>query len=221
MQVEAPAYGRLADLHGFSTPRFYGKVRIGTSRRDVWPSQWTLDLDTVDGIAIEFIDGVSADQLKRRVDLSEADAESVCQAALQIMRDITHRCVSHNDIASRNIVVRHSDLRPFLIDFGSARMPRADESLGEWKRGLWARTKLISSASHSRTQDSTFDLLRQSRTIPIHTSPAGPRPTVRLMAYPRISLPKAMCLWCETDRTMRSSRTRKGGSTNSSIYAGS
>jgi serine/threonine protein kinase len=158
IQKEISAYRRLADLQGTAIPRFYGRVCIGTRQKTDWPPHWSLDLATVDGIAIEYIDGTSAECLKRGVDISEGDAERTCQAALQIMRDITVRGVLHDDIAARNVVVRHADLRPFLIDFGSARVQRADESLAEWKkrtRGenqvLFMRKSLSISGLHIRS----------------------------------------------------------------------
>ena len=126
LNMELAAYHRLSELHGISVPRLFGEVTVPLRflrpgwKRSCWPSKWTLDLDSVRGLPLEYVDGVGADTLKRGEHLSDLDAQRMCADAFQMMRDVTRLGVMHNDMRAADVLVRKTDMRPFFIDFCNA-----------------------------------------------------------------------------------------------------
>ncbi|KAK0443592.1 hypothetical protein EV421DRAFT_1903608 [Armillaria borealis] len=88
--------------------------------------------DVVEGLALEYIPGVSMENLKPGIDVSEQEAERISSEVLEGLRAIeAENCLLHNDVHTRNVVVPEGNRSAVIIDFGQAiiRTERSDE---EW-----------------------------------------------------------------------------------------
>ncbi len=97
--TELSAYQLLLRLQGQYIPRLYGVVRLHTTSESTPLHPIT---DIVEGLALEYIPGVSMEKLKPGIDVSE-EAEN---------------CLLHNDVHTRNIVLREGNQTLVIIDFG-------------------------------------------------------------------------------------------------------
>ncbi|PBK71146.1 hypothetical protein ARMSODRAFT_1002995 [Armillaria solidipes] len=130
--TELSAYGLLHRLQGRYIPRLFGVVRLR-----ITPESTPLHpiTDIVEGLALEYIPGVSMEKLKPGIDVSEQEAEKIYSAVLEVFRTIeAEKCLLHNDIHTRNIVLREGNRSPVIIDFGLANIRNPDYSDEEWER---------------------------------------------------------------------------------------
>jgi serine/threonine protein kinase, bacterial len=74
----------------------------------------------------EWIDGDTlGDIIRQRNKLNEAEVRQILVALLPIFDYVHSQSIIHRDVKPENIIVRHSDQQPVLIDFGAVR-----ESMG-------------------------------------------------------------------------------------------
>ncbi|NJK66019.1 MAG: ABC transporter substrate-binding protein [Microcoleus sp. SU_5_3] len=70
-------------------------------------------------LALEWIDGETlSDRLKAAGKMSEAQVKEILTSLLQILNYIHDKQIIHRDIKPQNVLLRKSDDRPVLIDFG-------------------------------------------------------------------------------------------------------
>ncbi|EIM87876.1 uncharacterized protein STEHIDRAFT_155239 [Stereum hirsutum FP-91666 SS1] len=127
---EVSAYRALSSLQGTRIPRLYGTCQYA-------PTDTSLYMDpimaTVNGLALEYIDGVAMDKLEVGKSITLDAAERVSLAIIDTVRRVRNLRVIHGDIARRNILVRQDDPdHPVLIDFGSAGLKPSDRSDEDW-----------------------------------------------------------------------------------------
>ncbi|KAF9059658.1 hypothetical protein BDP27DRAFT_1431046 [Rhodocollybia butyracea] len=102
---EFEAYLQLKELQGSIIPRFFARVQFSIAPKEETP----LPVDIVQGLALEYISGISMADLKVGVDISFATAEDVSQKVLALVRQTLDRYVRHNEGGPYD---------PALIDFG-------------------------------------------------------------------------------------------------------
>ena len=66
----------------------------------------------------EWIKGITLSQRQKQNNISEAEVRSILLALLPVLRFIHQRRIIHRDIKPENIILRASDGKPVLIDFG-------------------------------------------------------------------------------------------------------
>ncbi|KAK0458940.1 uncharacterized protein EV420DRAFT_340818 [Desarmillaria tabescens] len=115
-ESEVEAYRLLRKLQGFLIPRFIGLVTLPISSEEPHPIT-----NCVPGIVIEYIQGESLGSLKPDVNIPRSEAEAIADAVMDAFRILkAQKCVIHNDIHIDNIILRHSDRSPVIIDLGCA-----------------------------------------------------------------------------------------------------
>ncbi|KAK0421907.1 hypothetical protein EV421DRAFT_2026202 [Armillaria borealis] len=128
---ELAAYHLLHRLQGNCIPRFFGVVHFPITS-DSTPLHPIADF--VQGLALEYIPGVSMENLEPGVDFSLPEAEIISSKVLDAFRTIeAENCVLHNDIHIGNIVLRDADGSPVIIDFGRASVRDPGCSDLEWR----------------------------------------------------------------------------------------
>lgn len=79
----------------------------------------TFDENNTAYYVMDYIEGESLSQLvKRRGPLSESEAVDYVRAVAEALKYVHQRHVNHLDVKPGNIMLRHSDHRIFLLDFG-------------------------------------------------------------------------------------------------------
>ncbi|PBK71148.1 hypothetical protein ARMSODRAFT_973622 [Armillaria solidipes] len=121
--TELSTYRLLHRLQGRYIPRLFGVVRLHIT--DV----------VVEGLALEYIPGVGMEKLKPGIDVSEQEAEKISSAVLEGFHAIeAEKCLLHNDVRTRNIVLREGNRSPVIIDFGEANIRNSQYGDEEWER---------------------------------------------------------------------------------------
>ncbi|KAK0200047.1 hypothetical protein DFS33DRAFT_1278444 [Desarmillaria ectypa] len=116
--TELTAYRLLHRLQGWYIPRLFGVVHLCINPESTPLHPIT---DVVQGLALKFIPGISMEKLKLGIDISEKGAEKISSTVLEGFRAIeAENCLLHNDIHTRNIVLREGDRSPVIVDFGLA-----------------------------------------------------------------------------------------------------
>ncbi|KAK0235495.1 hypothetical protein EDD85DRAFT_77524 [Armillaria nabsnona] len=129
--TELSTYRLLHRLQDRYIPRLYGVVRLHISSECTPLHPIT---DVVKGLALKYIPGVSMDKLEPGIDVSEQEAGTISSAVLEGFRAIeAEKCLLHNDIHTRNVVLREGNRSPVIIDFG-ANIRNPDYSDEEWER---------------------------------------------------------------------------------------
>ena len=72
-------------------------------------------------IALEWIEGLSLEQLRSQRKLSDSEIEAILLNLLSVLECIHSLGIVHRDIKPNNIILRSGDNLPVLIDFGVAR----------------------------------------------------------------------------------------------------
>ena len=72
-------------------------------------------------IALEWIEGLSLEQLRSQRKLSDSEIEAILLNLLSVLECIHSLDIVHRDIKPNNIILRSGDNLPVLIDFGVAR----------------------------------------------------------------------------------------------------
>ncbi len=111
-RTEQTAYEALTEAQALGlVPKYFGRVRIdmnvGTS---IHPA-----LDAIDGLLMEYIPGRLMSSIRPGRDISIVD---ISQRILNLARRLRRYGVSHNDLHSNNIILRHGNNDPILIDWG-------------------------------------------------------------------------------------------------------
>ncbi|KAF8869518.1 hypothetical protein CPB85DRAFT_1446840 [Mucidula mucida] len=116
-RTELKVYEALAAAQKLGlVPKCFGPVRIAMlSGPSIHPS-----LDAIDGLLTEYIPGRLMSSIRPGTDISIAEAEDISQGILELGRRIRRHSVSHNDLHSSNIILRHGTNDPVLIDWGRA-----------------------------------------------------------------------------------------------------
>ncbi len=128
--TELSAYRLLYQLQGRYIPRLLGVVRLR-----ITPESTPLHpiTDVVQGLVLEYVPGISMDKLKPGIGVSEQEAEKISSAVLEGFRAIeAEKRLLHNDVHTRNIVLREGDQSLVIIDFGEASIQNPDYSDKEW-----------------------------------------------------------------------------------------
>ncbi len=117
LHKEQKAYEALTDAQTLGlVPKFFGRVRIAmSSGRSIHPA-----LDAIDGLLMEYIPGRLMSSISPGADISIVEAEAISQKILDLARRLRRYGVSHNDLHSNNIILRHGTNDPVLIDWGRA-----------------------------------------------------------------------------------------------------
>ncbi|KAG5731746.1 hypothetical protein E4T56_gene778 [Termitomyces sp. T112] len=102
-------------------PRFYSTAQL---RMD--ESACHQSLTHIKCLLFEYIYGRTMSSFRPGIDLSAEEAEVMSQCVLQLGRDLRRYGVSHNDIHVDNIIIRSTNNRPVLIDWGNANSSLAD-----------------------------------------------------------------------------------------------
>ncbi len=75
------------------------------------------------------------DKLEPGIDVSEREAEKISSAVLEGFRAIeAEKCLLHNDVHTRNVVLREGNRPSVIIDFGEASIRDPEYSDEEWER---------------------------------------------------------------------------------------
>ncbi len=122
--TELSAYRLLYQLQGRYIPRLLGVVRLR-----ITPESTPLHpiTDVVQGLVLEYVPGISMDKLKPGIGVSEQEAEKISSAVLEGFRAIeAEKRLLHNDVHTRNIVLREGDQSLVIIDFGEASIQNPD-----------------------------------------------------------------------------------------------
>ncbi|KAH0582349.1 hypothetical protein H2248_010298 [Termitomyces sp. 'cryptogamus'] len=94
-------------------PRFYGTAQLRMDESACHPS-----LTHIKCLLFQYIYGRTMGSFRPGIDLSAEEAEVMSQRVLQLGRDLRRYGVSHNDIHVDNIIIRSTNNRPVLIDWG-------------------------------------------------------------------------------------------------------
>ncbi|PBK81711.1 hypothetical protein ARMGADRAFT_1039089 [Armillaria gallica] len=133
--TELTAYRLLHRLQGRYMPRLFGvvRVRINSESAPLHPIT-----DVVEGLALEYIPGVSMENLKPGVDVSEQEAERISSEVLEGLRAIeAENCLLHNDAIIRT---ERSDEEWLRIVHGGADTRFMRRSLMDPEYGGWKKT---------------------------------------------------------------------------------
>ncbi|KAF8513670.1 hypothetical protein BU17DRAFT_95218 [Hysterangium stoloniferum] len=115
-ELEAAIYCQLDSLQGTRIPHIYGFVSVRLPEGIVGDDITSC----IPGLAIEDMDGTTLEGLHVGQNVSEEEAEQILQKILTTFREIRKWRVMHCDGRRANILVRNSDLSPFVLNFGSA-----------------------------------------------------------------------------------------------------
>ncbi|KAF8904979.1 hypothetical protein CPB85DRAFT_932948 [Mucidula mucida] len=117
LHKEQKAYEALTDAQTLGlVPKFFGRVRIAmSSGRSIHPA-----LDAIDGLLMEYIPGRLMSSISPGADISIGEAEAISQKILDLARRLRRYGVSHNDLHSNNVILRHGTNDPVIIDWGRA-----------------------------------------------------------------------------------------------------
>lgn len=129
---ETEAYSQLQRLQNQCIPRFFGTVIFDENHLDRMPPGIQLE---VQGILIEFIDGISVDEISPNSPLTTAHP-SFGSEAVDAFRQINLAGVIHGDLRLANLRLRSGDGRIFVIDFAHARFRKSEESDERWARRI-------------------------------------------------------------------------------------
>ncbi|KAK0186767.1 hypothetical protein F5146DRAFT_143375 [Armillaria mellea] len=131
---ELTAYRLLHRLQGTCIPRFFGVVHFPITSDSISLHPVT---DFVQGLALEYIPGVSMENLEPGVDVTLAEAETISSKVLDAFCAIeAENCVLHNDIHIGNIVLRDAGRSPVIIDFGRASVREPGSSDLKWRDNI-------------------------------------------------------------------------------------
>jgi hypothetical protein len=124
--TECRAYRQMSKFQGVCVPKFYGTVMFDDT------SELLLGIDPdVPGILLEFIDGVSLEDIDIQSPLS-TDNPHLAEAALVCFQLIKKRCgVIHDDLRLPNILVK-KDGKVFVIDFAFVSFRGRDVTEEQW-----------------------------------------------------------------------------------------
>jgi len=126
-KTECRAYRQLRKLQGLSVPTCYGTILLDQS------SELPFGIDTdVPGILLEFIDGITLEDLDIQSSIS-TQYPHIAEAALECFNKIVRFGVIHNDVRLANIMV-NNDGRIYLIDFAFALFRGAEVSDEDWDK---------------------------------------------------------------------------------------
>ncbi len=129
-ETELTAYRLLHRLQGRYIPRLFGVVRLNITSES---TPLHPIIDTVQGLVLEYIPGVCMDKLRPGIDVSEQEAERISSEVMEGLRAIeAENCVIHDDIHTRNVVLREGSLSAVIIDFGMAHIRQAGTSDERW-----------------------------------------------------------------------------------------
>ncbi|KAG6817696.1 hypothetical protein H0H93_007063 [Arthromyces matolae] len=124
---EFEAYRRLVEAqHLGLIPRFFGPTCMDIIDGGGHPS-----LSRLDGLLIEYIEGRRMSSLRPGISITVEEAEIVSQHVLELGRRLRRYGVGHCDVHAGNIILRHPDNLPVLIDWGCASFYIADLPFGE------------------------------------------------------------------------------------------
>ncbi|KAF9017347.1 hypothetical protein BDZ89DRAFT_380055 [Hymenopellis radicata] len=117
LRTEQKAYEALTEAQKLGlVPKCFGRVCIPmSSGSSIHPS-----LDAIDGLLTEYIPGRLMSSVCPGTDISIEEAEDISQRILNLARRLRRYGVSHNDLHSDNIILRHGSNDPVLIDWGRA-----------------------------------------------------------------------------------------------------
>lgn len=76
-------------------------------------------------VVMEFIDGLRFTDWRFETHLSAAQLVDLLLPIVRTVADLHKAGIHHRDLHANNIVIRKEDGRPFLLDFGSVRLPGA------------------------------------------------------------------------------------------------
>ncbi|SJL12464.1 uncharacterized protein ARMOST_15891 [Armillaria ostoyae] len=94
--------------------------------------------NAVQELVLEYIPGVSMDKLKPGIDISEYEAERISSDVMPGLRSIETENLLHNDIHTRNVVLREGDRSPVIIDFGDSDEDwRTEVQICITRGGIW------------------------------------------------------------------------------------
>ncbi|KAK0443642.1 hypothetical protein EV421DRAFT_1673856, partial [Armillaria borealis] len=128
---ELSAYRLLHRLQSWYIPRLLGVVHLCITSESIPLHPIT---DIVEGLALEYIPGISMDKLKPGIDVSEEEAEKISSAVLEGFHAIeAENCLLHNDIHTRNIVLHEGNRSPVIIDFGEVNIRNPEYNDEEWE----------------------------------------------------------------------------------------
>ncbi|KAF8906606.1 hypothetical protein CPB85DRAFT_1436855 [Mucidula mucida] len=116
-RAEQKTYENLTEAQKLGlVPKCFGRVRIAmSSGTSIHPA-----LDAIDGLLMEYIPGRLMSSIRPGTDISVAEAEVISQRILDLARRLRRYGVSHNDLHSNNIILRHGSNDPVIIDWGRA-----------------------------------------------------------------------------------------------------
>ena len=123
--TEVRAYRKLTDCHGLNVPKLFGTVKLHLDSED------DVDHDIMSrpvGLVLQFVDGVPIADVKVGQHISEDSLPRLKADCVQISRDLQRCGVIHNDIHSKNVLLRRTDGKPFIIDFGHSECPEGEDA---------------------------------------------------------------------------------------------
>ena len=126
---ESRAYFQLQKLQGQCVPEFYGTTTFHSESPNKMPPGI---LTEVPGILIQFVDGITLDELEPDSPMA-ITFPHIGEAAVNCIRHLARHGVLHGDIRLPNFIVR-GDGRVFVFDFAFARFREIGVSDEEWKK---------------------------------------------------------------------------------------
>jgi serine/threonine protein kinase len=123
--TECRAYRQLRPIQGICIPKFYGMTLFDAT------SELPHNVDiNVPGILIEFIDGVSLNDIDLNAPISTRNPH-LAEAAFVCLDELMKHGVSHNDVRLANIICNEAG-RVWLIDFAICNFHRPEIDDSDW-----------------------------------------------------------------------------------------
>ncbi|KAK0421912.1 hypothetical protein EV421DRAFT_1684798, partial [Armillaria borealis] len=129
--TELAAYRLLHRLQDRYIPCLFGVIRVSITLESTPLHPIT---DVVQRLVLEYISGVSMEKLQLSIDVSEQAAERISSDVMAGLCAIEAECLLHNDIHTRNVILREGNRSPVIIDFGEANIRQPGTSDEDWRR---------------------------------------------------------------------------------------
>lgn len=117
-EIEQEVYDSLKHVQGRCIPRLLGSLKFPVI---LTPDSPSIEKYTAfPGIILQYIDGFPLSNLA--VYAPKSHWQPVCDQAINIIHQITHKGILNTDVRTRNFIVQQDQrgqFRPFMIDFGS------------------------------------------------------------------------------------------------------
>ncbi|KEQ68880.1 hypothetical protein M436DRAFT_76601 [Aureobasidium namibiae CBS 147.97] len=133
-EVELKVYEQLVDMQGVHVPTIFADVRLPPQHAAMEKDESLAHYTEIRAILMEHISGFPLSDLVTEV--PESAWASVCDQAIEIIREIAEHDFINFDVKPRNTIVRPSEeslYHVFYLDFGECCVRDPSESDGIWQ----------------------------------------------------------------------------------------